>query len=83
MTQLFTELYLDTARLGRMSLRAQRAHQDFLRLSSDEGGSALVEDLLRRGMDAWPDPFRRRYAGLVDWDGIAALKQYAAGADRH
>jgi hypothetical protein len=70
-----TELYLDTARLGRMVPRAQRSHQDFARLCGDEGGSAHVEDFLRRGPDAWPEPMRRRYPGLADWRGVAPLKQ--------
>ena len=70
-----TELYLDTARLGRMGLRAQRAHRDFLRLCGDEGGSAHVEDLLRLGTDAWPDSLRRRYPALADWEGVDGLKR--------
>ena len=56
-----TELYLDTARLGRMNLRAHGAHQDFLRLCRDEGGSALVEDLLRRASRPGPT----RYAAAM------------------
>ena len=70
-----TELYLDTARLGRMNLRAHGAHEDFLRLCRDEGGSAHVEDLLRQGFDAWPGSLRRRYASLADWGGVEGLKR--------
>jgi hypothetical protein len=60
-------LYLDTARLGLMGADAQRASRDFARLSGDEGASPRVETLLRKGFDAWPDHFRRRYPGLKDW----------------
>lgn len=70
-----TELYLDTARLGRMNLRAHRTHEDFLRLCHNEGGSAHVEDLLRLGIGAWPDSLRRRYPALSDWEGVDGLKQ--------
>lgn len=70
-----TQLYLDTARLGRMNLRAHRAHQDFLRLCRDEGGSGHVEELLRLGTEAWPDSLRRRFAALADWEGVGGLKR--------
>ena len=70
-----TELYLDTARLGRIGFRAQRAHGDFLRLCGDEGGSAYVEDLLRLGTEAWPDSLHHRYAALADWKGVDGLKR--------
>jgi hypothetical protein len=69
-----TELYLDTARLGRMALVARQTAADFARLTSDEGGSACVEELLRRGAAGWPEALRRRYPGLADWQGVARLK---------
>ena len=46
------ELYLDTARFGRMALDAKRADRGFAELRSDEGGSAHVEELLRLGAGA-------------------------------
>src|SRR5436190_12725270 len=67
-------LYLDTARLGLMGREAQRANRDFARLCGDEGASQRVDTLLRMGVEAWPDRYRRRYPGLEDWRGIAALK---------
>ncbi len=69
-----TQLYLDTARLGRMSPRAGRAHADFARLAADEGGSLFFERFLRSGAEAWPESVRTRYPGLADWQGIGPLK---------
>lgn len=69
-----TELYLDTARLGRMSRRAQQAHIDFARLASEEGGSKFFERFLREGAGAWPAAARVRFPGLIGWQGIASLK---------
>ena len=69
------ELYLDSARLGLMPPRAQRAHHDFVRLAAKEGASATVVDLLRGGFDCWPREFRRRYPDLGDWRGIGPLMQ--------
>ena len=42
-------LYLDTARLGRMSPRAQRAQIDFVRLAGEEGCTLYWERFLRDG----------------------------------
>ena len=42
-------LYLDTARLGRMSRRAQRAQIDFVRLAGEEGCSLYWDRFLRGG----------------------------------
>ena len=72
-----TELYLDTARFGRMRLRAQEAEHDFARLCGAEGGSIVIEELLRSGVEAWPESMRRRYPGLAHWRGIRGLKQSA------
>ena len=67
-------LYLDTARLGRMSRRAQRAQIDFVRLAGEEGCTLYWDRFLRDGFDAWPRRMRRRYPGLSDWQGIQHLK---------
>jgi hypothetical protein len=64
-------LYLDTARLGRMSPRAQHAQIDFARLAGAEGASPRFDRFLRFGFDSG-DP---QYPGLTDWRGIADLKQ--------
>ena len=70
-----TELYLDTARLGRMSPRAQRAHLDFARLAGEEGGSLFYEAFLRAGASEWPTDAQARYSGLTGWHGVGALKE--------
>jgi hypothetical protein len=69
-----TRLYLDTARLGRMTPRAQQAHLDFARLAGEEGGSLYFERFLQGGMEAWPEGARGAYPGLCSWRGVAALK---------
>ncbi len=70
-----TQLYLDTARLGRMSPRAQHAHIDFARMAGDEGGSLLFDTFLRAGARTWPAEAQARYPGLDCWGGVAALKE--------
>jgi hypothetical protein len=68
-------LYLDTARLGRMSPRAQAAHSDYARLAGSEGGSLFLERFLRHGVDADAGKVERRYPGLAGWRGVGPLKQ--------
>jgi selenocysteine lyase/cysteine desulfurase len=70
-----TQLYLDTARLGRMSPRARQAHLDFARLAGEEGGSLFVETFLRVGAADWPGETQGRYPGLASWRGVAGLKE--------
>lgn len=70
-----TQLYLDTARLGRMSRHAQEAHFDFTRLAGEEGGSKFFERFLLEGSDAWSASVRTRFPGLACWRGIGPLKQ--------
>jgi selenocysteine lyase/cysteine desulfurase len=69
-----TQLYLDTARLGRMSPRAQQAHLDFTRLAGEEGASAFFERFLSAGTDEWSSEDRNRFPGLTCWRGIGPLK---------
>ena len=57
-------LYLDTARLGRMTPRAQAAHRDFCRLAAAEGGSPLMERFLRHGLAACGSRVTSHYPGL-------------------
>ena len=71
-------LYLDTARLGRMSPRAQRAQFDFVRLAGEEGCTLYWERFLRDGFRAWPRRIQQRYAELSDWRGIHELKHSLA-----
>jgi len=70
-----TRLYLDTARLGRMSGRAQQAHLDFARMAGEEGASLFFERFLQEGSACWPASTRSRFPGLTCWQGIGPLKQ--------
>lgn len=81
-----TQLYLDTARLGQMSQRAQRMLFDFTRLAGEEGGSLLFERFLQNGSDFWSAAFRTRFPSLAHWHGVASLKEdlrALAGSDPH
>jgi selenocysteine lyase/cysteine desulfurase len=70
-----TQLYLDTARLGRMSRRSQQAHLDFARLAGEEGGSLFFETFLRAGAGDWTGETQARYPGLASWRGVGGLKE--------
>ena len=67
-------LYLDTARLGRMSPGAAYALRDFVALAGDEGGRLYFDRFLKGGLTACPDSFAARYPGLAAWRGIGGLK---------
>ncbi len=73
------DLYLDTARLGRMSSGARRAVHAFTDLIGEEGGSLYSERFLRRGLSACPSPFQERYPGLTSWSGVGELKSALRG----
>ncbi len=68
-------LYLDTARLGLMSIGAQRTQLDFVRLAGEEAGTLYFERFLKRGFDAWPEFLRKRYPALHRWRGVSYLKR--------
>ncbi len=67
-------LYLDTARLGRMSPGAAAAHRDFVALAGDEGGGLYFDRFLADGFQGCPPSFPERYPGLAGWHGVARLK---------
>ncbi len=67
-------LYLDTARLGRMSPGAAAAHRDFVALAGDEGGGLYFDRFLANGFRDCPDTFPTRYPGLATWRGAGGLK---------
>ncbi|MEO2090000.1 MAG: aminotransferase class V-fold PLP-dependent enzyme [Gemmataceae bacterium] len=67
-------LYLDTARLGRMSPGAAAAHRDFVALAGDEGGGLYFDRFLADGFRDCPDAFATRYPGLANWGGVGGLK---------
>ena len=70
-----TTLYLDTARLGRMSTRAQAASSTFSNLAGELGCSVQFEDLLYGGFQEWEPSLQQRFSGLSDWKGLSGLKQ--------
>ncbi len=67
-------LYLDTARLGRMSPSARQANIEFARFAAEEVCPPDFVDFLRLGADACPADFRDRYPALGRWAGVTRLK---------
>jgi Aminotransferase class-V len=67
-------LYLDTARLGRMSPGAAAAHRDFVTMAEDEGGGLYFDRFLANGFRDCPASFSTRYPGLATWHGVGGLK---------
>lgn len=59
-----TELYLDTARFGRMVPGARTALDDFASLCTAEGGSLRLLDILRG---------QAGFDGISDWSGLGGL----------
>ena len=67
-------LYLDTARLGRMTPSAQQANVEFTRFAADKVCPPYFEDFLAHGAGACPNDFRVQFPALGKWSGIAGLK---------
>ncbi len=67
-------LYLDTARLGRLTPCAQQAIVEFTRFAADKVCPPYFEDFLAYGADACPNDFREQFPALANWLGIAGLK---------
>ena len=76
-------LYLDTARLGRMSPAAQRAERALVSLAAEEGNSAYFERFVRHGLGECPLAAEERYSGLGHWAGVGELKQSLRGLAGH
>jgi len=72
---MHTDLYLDTARLGRMCPTAVRAEQDFAKLVSQLGSSLYFERFLVEGFSALPDCYQIECPTLGCWKGIERLKR--------
>lgn len=66
-------LYLDAARMGRMSPSTRLALQEFVRFAGEYGGTLYFDDFLRQGFSALPDHLRRIHFGLTSWQGIEDL----------
>lgn len=73
-----TELYLDTARLGRMCSGARGAERDFVKLVGQLGSSLYWDHFLRYGVESLPASFQRRVPHLRTWQGIQGLQQTIA-----
>ncbi|MDC0935210.1 aminotransferase class V-fold PLP-dependent enzyme [Pirellulales bacterium] len=67
-------VYLDTARMGRVSPAAMVIQTDYLRFAAIRGCPEVLQDLLKLGGAAWPEQRRRRYPALADWEGVGPLK---------
>lgn len=68
-------LYLDTARLGKMSPRACNASIDLTRYASEHGCDPEFSKLLRHGFSAWPEHLQCRYPGLAHWNAVHDFKR--------
>ena len=70
---MHAELYLDTARLGRMCRGARLAEQDFCWLVSQLGSPLYLERFLTHGFQSLPPRLRNRVTGLRYWRGMQQL----------
>ena len=73
-----TELYLDTARLGRMCSGARLAEQDFGRLVGRLGSSLYLEQFLAEGFRSLPNSIKRGVPRLSCWPGVAGFQRALA-----
>lgn len=79
-------VYLDTARMGKISPTAMAIQLDYLRFASERSCCKSIQDLLIQGGQAWPARLQRRYPVLASWAGVGSLKQRLcdiAGAESH
>ncbi len=67
-------LYLDTARLGRMTPYAQQANGEFTRFAAEQVCPSYFEDFLTLGAKVCPSDFCEQFPALGRWSGIAGLK---------
>ena len=75
-----TELYLDTARLGRMCRGARSAEQQFGRLVGRLGSSLYLERFLAHGFRSLPTRLAHRVSRLECWPGMTGFR-LALGCD--
>lgn len=66
-------LYLDTARLGRMSHRTFRAATDVARVAHEQGSTLYFDDFMRCGGSILNAAELSRYPSFADWQGPARL----------
>ena len=67
-------LYLDTARLGRMSTLACNASIDLARFATEHSCTLYFSQLLRDGFSSWPSALQEQYLGLSNWEGVFPFK---------
>ena len=76
-------LYLDTARLGQISVGARQALTDVMRFSQACGASTYFDDLLFGGHEQLRNP--GDFLGLSSWKGVESLRaefrQFVFGRD--
>ena len=72
---MHAELFLDTARLGRMCHRARMAEQQFCWLASQLGSPLYLEKFLTSGFHSLPRELRQRVSGLSCWHGIHEFEE--------
>ncbi len=70
-----TELYLDTARLGRMCRGARTAEQEFAGLVSQLRSTLYFGRFLTDGFEALTSCDRRRFPALRCWAGVTDFKR--------
>jgi hypothetical protein len=68
-------VYLDTARLGRISPTAMAIQADYLRFAAERGCPSSLRDLLINGGRLWPTKLRQRFPTLARWHGVGHLKR--------
>ncbi len=78
-------LYLDAARLGKMSPLACNASIDLARFATEHACTLYFSQLLQDGFSSWPSALQEQYPGLSNWEGVFQFKQnlrQLAGANR-
>ncbi|MDC0936279.1 aminotransferase class V-fold PLP-dependent enzyme [Pirellulales bacterium] len=68
-------VYLDTARMGRVSPAAMSIQTDYLRFAAARGCPEALLNLMKNGGDAWPECRRRCFPDLATWRGVDPLKR--------
>ncbi len=72
---MVASIYLDTARLGKMTPGAQDVHHDFSRLAGEVGASIQLTDFLWQGHESVSQALLDRFPSLEAWKGVAQLKK--------
>lgn len=68
-------LYLDAARMGRMSPSTRLALQEFVRFAGEYGATLYFDDFLKNGFRALPGGLQESHAGLSSWRGMGEFQE--------